>query len=96
LDEIQKKVLRVFLLAIQSSLYSFALRFLFLLYTVNEKRGKPERKSHPLHYILRNPFSNLKSEKDYAQTPQRNCTFMNSASGKHVRTFFVKNVPKLN
>jgi hypothetical protein len=31
LDEIQTKVLRVFLLAIHSHLYSFALRFLFLL-----------------------------------------------------------------
>jgi hypothetical protein len=30
LDEIQTKVLRVFLLAIRSHLYSFALRFLFL------------------------------------------------------------------
>jgi hypothetical protein len=30
LDEIQTKVLGVFLLAIQSHLYSFALRFLFL------------------------------------------------------------------
>jgi hypothetical protein len=52
LDEIQKKVLRVFLLTIQSHLYSFALRFLFLqthatsysfksalLYTVKEKGG---------------------------------------------------------
>jgi hypothetical protein len=30
LDEIQTKVLRAFLLAIHSHLYSFALRFLFL------------------------------------------------------------------
>jgi hypothetical protein len=32
--------------------------------------------------FLRNPYRNLKSEnsKDFAQTPQRNCTFMNSAS----------------
>ena len=30
LDEIQTKVLRVFLLAIHSDLYSFALRFIFL------------------------------------------------------------------
>jgi hypothetical protein len=30
LDEIQTKALRVFLLAIHSHLYSFALRFLFL------------------------------------------------------------------
>ncbi len=60
LDEILTKVFRVFLLAIQSNLYSFALRFLFLqtratsysfysalLYTVKEKRGKPDRKPHP-------------------------------------------------
>jgi hypothetical protein len=52
LDEIQTKVLKVFLLAIQSHLYSFALRFLFLqthatfynffsalLYTIKEKGG---------------------------------------------------------
>jgi len=96
LDEIQTKVLRVFLLAIQSHLYSFALRFLFLqthvtsysfcsalLYTVKEKGGKPDRKPHPLPYGLRNPYRNLKSEnsQDYAQKPQRNCKFMNSASG---------------
>jgi hypothetical protein len=62
LDEIQTKVLRVFLLAIHSHLYSFALRFLFfkltqplmisivqLLYTVKEKGGKPDRKPYPLH-----------------------------------------------
>jgi hypothetical protein len=60
LDEIQTKVLRVFLLAIQ--LYSFSLRFLFLanatsysfysvlLYTVKEKGGKPDRKLLPLPY----------------------------------------------
>ena len=33
-----------------------------LLYTVKEKRGKPDRKSHPLPYGLRNPYRNLKSE----------------------------------
>ena len=33
LDEIQIKILRVFLLVIQSHLYSFALRFLFLKLT---------------------------------------------------------------
>jgi hypothetical protein len=76
LDEIQTKVLRVFLLTIQSRLYSFALRFLFLqiretsysfysvlLYTVREKGGKSERKSHPLPYGLRNPYRDIKSEK---------------------------------
>jgi hypothetical protein len=60
LDIIQTKVLTVFLLAIQSHLHSFALRFLFLqshstsysfcnvlLYTVKEKGGKSDRKPHP-------------------------------------------------
>jgi hypothetical protein len=55
LDEIQIKILRVFLLVIQSHLYSFALRFLLLqthatsysffsafLYTVKERGGKPD------------------------------------------------------
>jgi hypothetical protein len=70
LDEIQTKV-GVFLLAIQSRLYSFALRFLFLqsltvskvhlLYTVNDKGEKPDRKSYTLPYDLRNPYQNLKS-----------------------------------
>jgi hypothetical protein len=59
-DEVQTKVLRVFLLAIHSHLYSFALRFLFLqtdassysfynalLYTVKQKGKKPDRKLHP-------------------------------------------------
>jgi hypothetical protein len=76
LDEIQTKALRVFLLAIQSHFYSFALRFLFLqihatsysfynvlLYTVQEKGGKPDRKPHPIAiaYGLRNPYRNLTS-----------------------------------
>jgi hypothetical protein len=69
LDEIQTRVFRVFLLAIHSHLYSFALRFLLfnqplivssvkLLYTVKEKGGKP----YPLSNGLRNPYRNLKSE----------------------------------
>ncbi len=69
LDKIQTKVLRVFLLAIHSHLYSFSLRFLVLrthatsynfysslLYTVKEKGGKPDRKPYPLPYGLRNPY----------------------------------------
>ncbi len=34
------------------------------------------------YYCLRNPYRNLKSEnsQDYAQKPQRNCMFMNSAT----------------
>ncbi len=47
-------------------------------YTVKEKGGKPG-KPYPLPYGWRNPYRNLKSEnsQDSAQTPQRNCTFMN-------------------
>jgi hypothetical protein len=54
------------------------------VYTVKEKGGKPDRKPHPLTYGLRNPYRNLRSEnsQDYAQKPQRNCMFMNSASGR--------------
>jgi hypothetical protein len=92
LDEIQTKVLRVFLLAIHSRLYSFyffkltqplTVSRVQFLYIVKEKGGKPDRKPYPLPYGLRNPYRNLKSEnsQDYAQKPQRNCTFMNSASG---------------
>jgi hypothetical protein len=52
------------------------------LYTVKEKGGKPDRKSYPNPYDLRNPYRNLKSEnsQDYAEKSQRNCMFMNSAS----------------
>jgi hypothetical protein len=60
-----------------SSNYSF---YSALVYTVKEKGGKPDRKPHPLPYVLRNPYRNLKSEnsQDNAEKPQRNCTFMNS------------------
>jgi hypothetical protein len=64
LDEIQAKVLRDFLSAIHSYLYSFALIFFFfkltqpltfsavqLPYTVKEKGGKPDRKLHPLPMV---------------------------------------------
>ncbi len=81
-------VLRVFLLAIHSHLYSYALRFLFLqthatstlelLYTVKEKGGKTDRKSYTLPFGLRNPYRNIKSEK--LQKPQLYCTFINSVS----------------
>ena len=80
-DEIQTKVLTVFLLANHSHLYSFALSFLFLrthvtsyyfnskvTYTVKEKGEKPDRKPYPLPYVLRNPYS--KNSPDYAQKPQ--------------------------
>jgi len=95
LDEIQTKVLRAFLLATHSHLYTaFPWDFYFfkltqpltvfivlLQYTVKEKGEKPDRKPYPLPYGLRNPYRNLKSENfDYAKKPQRNFTFMNSAS----------------
>jgi hypothetical protein len=63
------------------------LQFIYLFSTVQlvvkEAGGKPDRKQYPLPFSLRNPYGNLKSEnsQDYAQKPQRNCTFMNSASG---------------
>ncbi len=80
-DEIQTKVWRVFLLAIHSHLYSFALRFIFLqthstsysfsfgywLYTVKEKEENPIE-NHPLSYGLRNLYRNLKSENSASPT----------------------------
>jgi hypothetical protein len=62
LDEIQIKVLKVFLLFTVTSTYSFALRFLIFqthaisysfyssvtVYTVKEKGGTPDRKPYPL------------------------------------------------
>jgi hypothetical protein len=58
-----------------------------LTVSIKEKGGKPNRKPHRLPYGLRNPGRNLKSEnsQDYAQKPQWNCTFMNSASAKTLR-----------
>ncbi len=48
-----------------------------LLYTVKVERRKTW---YPLLYGLRNPHRNLRTEisQDYAQKPQRKCTFMNS------------------
>jgi hypothetical protein len=81
LDEIQTKVLRVFLLALQShlsalpcNLYFFkltrplAVNTVQLLCIVKENGGKPDRKPYPFHG-LRNPYRNLKSEnsQDYAK-----------------------------
>jgi hypothetical protein len=68
------------------NLFQF-LWYVTVLYTVKEKDGKPDRKPNPLPYGLRNPYRNLKSENSqnyYVQKPQRNCMFMNSASGKIV------------
>ncbi len=55
---------------------------MWLLYTVKEKAGEPDRKPHPLPYCLRNLYRYLKSKnsQDYAQKPQRKRTFMNWAS----------------
>jgi hypothetical protein len=92
LDEVRTKVPRVVLLAysqthlqlcLEISILSNSCNLLqFLLYTVKEKEGKPKKRPNPLPYGLRNPYRNLKSEnsQDYAQKPQRNCKFMNSAS----------------
>jgi hypothetical protein len=88
LDKIQTKVLRVFLFVIHSYLYSFARDFYFckltqpLTVSLKEKGGKPDRKPFPLPFGLSNPYRSLKSEncQDYAQKPQQNFTFMNSAS----------------
>jgi hypothetical protein len=67
LDEIQTKILRVFLLIIHSHPNSSALKFLFLQtattscvqlqYTVKEKGGIADRKPYPLSYGLRDPYS---------------------------------------
>ncbi len=85
LDEIQTKVLRVFLPAIHRHLFNFALRFLFLQTNATSysfyssvtahckgERRKPDRKLYPLTYGLSNLYRNLKSEnsQDYAQKPQ--------------------------
>ncbi len=45
------------------------------------ERKKNYKKPCPIPYGLRYPYRNLKSEnsQDYAQKPQRSCTFMNSA-----------------
>jgi hypothetical protein len=39
-----------------------------LTVSVKEKGGKPDRKPHPLHYGLRNPSRNLKSENSISCT----------------------------
>jgi hypothetical protein len=111
LDEIQTKAFRVFLLAIHSHLYSFALRVIFLQtlatsysfyssvtvqYTEKEKDGKPGSKIYPLPYGLRNPNRNLKYSEDYVQKPQRNCRFMNSASDESVWNLFTIRARKRN
>jgi hypothetical protein len=68
------------------------LRFLFFKLTqpltvstiqLKKKGGKPDRKPYPLSLWFKNPYRNLTSEtlKIMPQKPQRDCMFMNSASG---------------
>ncbi len=92
MDEIQPKVL---LLAIQSDLYSLPWDLYFFkltqpltgstvwwLHCKGERRKTWQKPPLP-SLCFRNPYKNLTSEnsQDYAQQPQRNCTFMNWASG---------------
>jgi hypothetical protein len=97
LDEIQTKVLRVFLLAIHSNFYSFTLIFIFLLTHATSysfckgKGGKPDRKPFPLPYGLRNPYRNLQSEnsQDYAQKPSGlACKLFFAILAENVVTFY--------
>jgi hypothetical protein len=37
---------------------------------VKEKGGEPDRKPHPFHYGLRNPYRNLKSENSLKIMPR--------------------------
>ncbi len=102
-DEIQTKVFRVFFLAIQSHLYSFALKLLFpqthatstpeplTVSTVYIVHFKGERRK--IWQKITTPslwFEKFKQKpQDYAQKPQRNCTFMNSALASWNIIFFV-------
>ncbi len=91
LDEIQTKVLKVFLLAIYSQrsialpwdsfLQTHSTSHVFLHFRYwycKGERSKFDTKPYPLAYDLRNPSWN--QPQNNAQKPQRNCTFMNSAS----------------
>jgi hypothetical protein len=77
LDEIHTKVLRVssLLFTVTSTMQ------LCLEIIISSKLTQPLTVIN-YHYGLRNPYRNLKSEEsqDFAQKPQRNCIFMNSAS----------------
>jgi hypothetical protein len=81
LDEIQIKLLRVFLLAIHSHLYSFVLRFLLLqmhatstvstvqlLYTVKEKNLTENRTPFPVVYEIHTETSCLRTLKIMPRT----------------------------
>ncbi len=106
LNKIQTKVLKVYSLLLTVTSTSVPWDFYFfkltiplavstvqLLYSVKETGGKPDRKPYPLPYRFRNPYRNLTFEnsKDYAKKPQRNCKFMNSASGRPTRIKETKN-----
>ncbi len=64
------------------------LQFLQFSYCTLWRREAENLKIKPfsLPYGLKDPYKNLKSEHslDYAQKPQRNCTFMNSASVRYL------------
>ncbi len=76
------KVLRVFLLAIQSHLY------LRILLTSPRPHPTLSRSGLKLVCNVNIVYGNLKSEnyQDYAQKSHRNSTFMNSTSGKYKET----------
>jgi hypothetical protein len=88
----QKPALIIFLLAIQSHLYGFTLRFIFLQTHATSYSFYGElpryctlyrrKEEKPPSLWFKKSMQNLKSEnsQDYAQKPLRNCTFMNSAS----------------
>jgi hypothetical protein len=60
LDELQTKVLRVFLLAIHSHLYSFALRFLYFQTHATSYNFYGSAPVHPIAYVCqRGSFNNI-------------------------------------
>ncbi len=94
-------------LCYSKSLYSFALS-LFLqthatsysLYIALHCKEERRKTSTPLP---RNPYRSLKCEnsQNYAQKPQRSCTFMNSASALvllnfHKQNFNISSLPSLS
>ncbi len=96
LDKIKTKVFRVFLLAIHSPLYSFALRFIFLQthvtsysfyssFTVHNK-GERRKPIPPSLWFKKSRILKSENSQDYAQKPQRNWTFMNTALGLELCT----------
>jgi hypothetical protein len=76
LEEIQTKVLRVFLLPFTATSIPlpFFKRAQPLTVSVKEKGGKPDRKPYPLPYGLRNPHRNLKSDNSQVYTYKTSTT----------------------